>query len=293
MAINPYFSFAQNDQKLIDELTIETIKVTGQNIYYIPREYVQINSILGEDIRSKFENAYVLEAYIQTVFSFDGQADVISKFGVIITDRATIQISKTRFRQEIMTRHPEILRPREGDLIYFPLSGSLFEINKMEDEIPFYQLGALTTYTLTLEAFVYSHEEFETGMDVIDQVATDRNDFIRKLSLVGINGGSYRVGEEVKHTGYTAVVHDFIRGLSYSTLYVYDEQGTYIPGITLVGSYTNAGYTGFGSTYTNTKVPTDPVRERSDGDNVDFDFLRAKENLFDFTDTDPFSEGHY
>lgn len=293
MATNPYFKEYIGEQTLLDDLTVEVIKTMGRDMIYIPREYVNRDLVFGEDTISQFKDTYTIEMYIQNVTAFGGQMNIINKFGINITDRVTLQVSKTRFDQQIYANDNNLRTPREGDLIYFPLSGTLFEINKMEDEIPFYQLGALTTYTLTLEAFVYSHEEFETGMDIIDQVATDRKDFVRKLSLVGITGGSYRVGEEVTQNGYTAVVHDFVRGLSYSTLYVYDEQGTYVPGVTLVGQYTNAGYTGFGSTYTNTIIPTDPVRERSDGDNVDFDFLRAKSDLFDFTDTDPFSEGHY
>ena len=120
MATNPFFKYSKLDQKLIDDLTIETIKVTGVDILYIPREYFKLDNILGEDIQSKFTKAYTLECYVQTVLSFDGQADVISKFGVLITDRMTIQVSKTRFRQEIYAKDSEIIRPREGDLIYFP-----------------------------------------------------------------------------------------------------------------------------------------------------------------------------
>ena len=293
MAVNPFFKFSKLDQKLIDDLTIETIKVTGQDVYYLPREYFKLDNILGEDIQSKFRNAHTIEAYIQTVLAFDGQADVISKFGVMITDRMTIQISKTRFKQEIGSKYTDILRPREGDLIYFPLSGTIFEINKMEDEIPFYQLGALTTYTLTLEAFVYSHEEFNTGIDVLDDATKDRKSYVNKILLTGINGGQYSHGEYVIHSGYTATVHDFVKGYSYSYLYVIDQDGTYVNGLTLSGIDSGAGYTGFSSSYTTTIIPTDPVKERSDGDNVDFESERSKKDLFDFTETDPFSEGHY
>jgi len=129
MAVNSYFKFAQADQKLLDDLTIETIKVTGQEVFYIPREYFKLDRILGEDIQSKFLSSYQIEAYIATIFKFDGQQDIITKYGIMNTDRMTIQISKTRFEYEIKRKKPEILKPREGDLIYFPLSGSIFEIN--------------------------------------------------------------------------------------------------------------------------------------------------------------------
>jgi hypothetical protein len=293
MATNPFFKYSNLDQKLIDDLTIETIKVTGIDILYIPREYFKLDNILGEDIQSKFTKAYQLECYVQTVLSFDGQADVISKFGVMITDRMTIQVSKTRFKQEIYSKDSLIVRPREGDLVYFPLSGTIFEINKLEDEIPFYQLGALTTYTLTLEAFVYSHEEFNTGIDILDNATNDRKSYVSRILLKGIQGGNYLPGEYVNHSGYTATVQQFTKGFSYSYMYVFDEVGTYVNGITLSGALSGAGYTGFNRSVTTTIIPTDPVKDRSDGDNVDFDNERAKKDLFDFTETDPFSEGKY
>lgn len=293
MATNPYFKFAQQDQKLLDDLTVETIKVTGQDIFYIPREYFKIDRILGEDVQSKFLSSYPIEAYILTIFKFDGQQDIITKYGIMNTDRMSIQIAKTRFAFEITNKKPEIVKPREGDLIYFPLSESIFEINKMEDEIPFYQLGALTTYTLTLELFTYSQEEFDTGITEVDSATEGRKDFIRQINLAGINGGNYVVGELVSHIGYTASVHNFYKGFTLSTLLVHDEEGTFVSGLTLSGQISGAGYTSFGATYTNTIIMTDPVREESDGDNLDFDRERAKKELFDFTFKDPFSDGKY
>jgi hypothetical protein len=293
MAVNPYFKFAQGDQKLLDNLTIETIKVTGQEVYYIPREYFKLDRILGEDIESKFLSSYQIEAYILTVFKFDGQQDIITKYGIMNTDRMTIQISKTRFEYEIKRKKPEILKPREGDLIYFPLSGSIFEINKIEDEIPFYQLGAINTYTLTLELFTYSQEEFETGIEEIDSATSGRSEFVSVIFLNGINGGNYIIGEIVSQIGYTANVHEFVKGITFSKLSVMDEKGQYSIGLTLTGQISNAGYTGFSIEQTNIIIPTDPVRDGSDGDNLDFEKERAKKDIFDFTFKDPFSKGEY
>jgi hypothetical protein len=293
MAVNSYFKFAQADQKLLDDLTIETIKVTGQEVFYIPREYFKLDRILGEDIQSKFLSSYQIEAYIATIFKFDGQQDIITKYGIMNTDRMTIQISKTRFEYEIKRKKPEILKPREGDLIYFPLSGSIFEINKVEDEVPFYQLGTVNTYTLTLELFTYSQEEFDTGIEKIDSATEGRSEFVSKIFLYGINGGNYVIGETVSQVGYTANVHDFSKGLTFSTLLVMNEKGTYVTGATLSGDISNAGYTGFGITAINTIIVTDPVRDESDGDNLDFERERAKKDLFDFTFKDPFSKGQY
>lgn len=293
MATNPFFKFSKLDQKLVEDLTVETIKVTGQDILYIPREYFKEDQIFGEDIQSRFNKAYKLEVYIQNVFAFDGQMDVVTKFGVIITDRMTIQLAKRRFNEEIRSREPEILRPREGDLIYFPFSGTIFEINRLEDEIPFYQLGTLTCYTLTLETFSYSHEEFNTGVAEIDSATKERQSFVRKYKLLGINSGSYIPGEYVVQQGYTATVQEFKRGLTLSDLFVFDEVGTYISGATLEGFSSSAGYTALYTELTNTIVQTDPIRESSDGDNADFERNRLEDSLFNLDETDPFSEGQY
>jgi hypothetical protein len=293
MATNPFFKYAGNDQRLLDDLTVETIKVTGLDVYYLPREYFKLDRILGEDIQSKFLSSFAIEAYINTIFKFDGQQDIITKYGIMITDRMIIQIAKKRFYNEITKVKPEILYPREGDLIYFPLSNSIFEINKMDDEVPFYQLGSLTTFTLTLELFTYSYEEFDTGIDTVDEVTNDRRDYVRQFNLVGILGGDYSVGEYVTQTGYTASVHEFSKGLTYSVLYVMDEKGTFVQGTTFSGQNSGAGYTAFSTALTKVIIATDPIRDESDGDGLDFERERSKKNLFDFTENDPFSEGKY
>lgn len=293
MPVNPYFQYSSNDQKLLDELTVETIKVTGREMYYIPREYFKIDRILGEDIRSKFKSSYAIECYLVSVYKFDGQMDLITKYGIMNTDRATIQIAKTRFQQIITSKNPNIVRPREGDIIFFPESDSIFEINKMEDETPFYQLGKLTTFTMSLELFTYSQEEFDTGIDKLDEATSGRRDFVRLLLLKGIGGGDYVVGETITHSGYTASVHDFIKGITNSTLYVMDEKGTLNYGVTLTGEFSNAGYTAYFASYTNTIIPTDPVRDESDGDNLDFERERARKDIFNLNEKDPFSKGEY
>ena len=126
MATNPFFRDSTAEQRLVNDLTIETIRSMGRDMIYIPRNYVNIDELFGEDIQNKFTDAYTIEMYIKNVMQFDGQADVISKFGINITDRVTLILSRTRFQQEVTTKDSEIVYPRVGDLVYFPLSGSLF-----------------------------------------------------------------------------------------------------------------------------------------------------------------------
>lgn len=173
MATNSYFNHSNNkcQQSMIESLTIEAIKMFGADLVYIPRNIVERDELFGEDIVTRFSDHHIIEMYIETVDGFEGGQDVLAKFGLQIVDQATFVVAKRRFEEVV----PELKRPNEGDLIYFPLSKTMFEINHVEHENPFYQLGKLYTYKLTVEAFTYSHEEFDTGLDNIDQINDDRS----------------------------------------------------------------------------------------------------------------------
>ena len=173
MATNFYFDHYQNrpEQNLYEDLTIESIKMYGIDLIYIPRNILERDGIFGEDIVTKFSANHMIEMYVETVDGFEGGQDVLAKFGLQIVDQATFIVAKRRFNEVISN----LKRPTEGDLIYFPLSNTLFEINHVEHENPFYQVGKLFSYKLTVEAFTYSHEEFDTGLDNIDQINDDRS----------------------------------------------------------------------------------------------------------------------
>lgn len=313
MATNPYFRTydSKTEQRLIDELTIETIKAMGRDVVYIPRDYLVIDNIFGEDPESKFSEGFPIEAYMVNVDRFEGNRDVITKFGIEITDRLSIQISKTRFEEEIFSKRNEIYKPRAGDLIYLPLSKSLFEINYVEDELPFYQLGGLTTYTLTLELFTYSGETINTGITEIDVVEDDRKTYAQ-LAYVFLDAitGSNRIfdGELVfqvlGETGSdsilsaatsTATAIDFIRGVTRSELYFTGLSGPISYGITqsIKGSVSGAEYYMKGVTAVTSDIvlAKDPKTGTTvpDNESVQTEAL----HIFDFTDIDPFSEGNY
>jgi hypothetical protein len=176
---NLYFNnhaFTQ-EQNLIEDLIIESIKIYGIEVYYMPRTLVKEDMLFGEDTLSKFEGAYPVEMYIKSVDGFTGDGDFLSKFGLEIRDEMVLTVARRRFGEEI---NPEdttpvnetegIARPSEGDLIYFPLNGKVFEIKFVEHEAIFYQMGSLQTFDLTLELFEYSHEQINTGVTDIDAI---------------------------------------------------------------------------------------------------------------------------
>jgi hypothetical protein len=170
MAINPYFYNNENEQNLVEDVTIEIIKATGQDCLYIPREYLEIDKIFGEDPGSSFTKTYPIEMYLVSYKGFEG-TDIITQFGIEIKDKVNLVVARKRFREEITYRNTSITRPREGDLIFFPTSKSLFEINFVEHENPFYPLGKLYSYSITAELFTYSYEKIDTTVDSVDTVA--------------------------------------------------------------------------------------------------------------------------
>ena len=189
--LNPFFQQgSKTEQSLIQDLINEQLRMYGVEVYYIPRKYATTNTIIKEVIESKFDNAYPLEAYVNTYEGYEGQGTILSKFGVQPLDDLTLTISKERFETYI-TPLTESLpnielasRPKEGDLVYFPLGDRLFEIKFVEHEKPFYQLQKNYVYELTCELFRYEDEILDTGVTEIDDNVADEG-YIQTLTLVG------------------------------------------------------------------------------------------------------------
>lgn len=169
MAKNFYFENYSNsmEQDLIENLIIESIKIHGIEVYYMPRKIEAKDDLLNEDDLSTFNDAYLVEMYIRNIDSFEGEGDFLSKFGLQIRDSMTLTVAIRTFDAEV-NRYTEEVRPNEGDVIYFPLNGKMFEVMHVEHEAIFYQMGNLQTYDLRVELFEFSGERFQTGVDEID-----------------------------------------------------------------------------------------------------------------------------
>ena len=183
MPTNFYFqsgltSGTTNEQRLIEDLIIESLKIYGQDIYYLPRTQVATDNIFDEDTLSQFNQAYPLEMYIQNVDGFEGQGELFTKFGIEIRDQATFVLSKRRWEQMVQTSGGVFsleARPSEGDLLFFPLTGSMLEIKLVEFQNPFYQLSKINVFNLQCETFEYSSEVINTGVAVIDNIYAEQN----------------------------------------------------------------------------------------------------------------------
>ncbi|MGA1047354.1 MAG: hypothetical protein ACO3UU_05050 [Minisyncoccia bacterium] len=175
MATNHYFQSGipmgiRPESHLHEDLIIECLKIYGFDVYYLNRESVNEDLILNEDPLNKFTSAYQIEMYLENVDGFGGDGALMSKFGLEIRDTATFLVSRRRWDLEIGRSGNAILtnRPSEGDLIYFPLTKSYFEIRKVVATNPFFQVGQLYVYRLECELYQYSSEEISTQDSTID-----------------------------------------------------------------------------------------------------------------------------
>ena len=198
MALNPFFlQGSSSEQRLTQDLINEHLKIYGVEVTYIPRKYVNTKSIIEEVQSSKFDDNFAIEAYVNNFDGYGGAGDVLTKFGMSLKDEVTLTISKERFEDFISpflaanddgTDQSEVTlstRPREGDLVYFPLGQRLFEIKFVEHEDPFYQLGKNYVFQLKCELFEYEDEVIDTSIDAIDTQVQDEG-YITTLRLVGL-----------------------------------------------------------------------------------------------------------
>ena len=192
MALNPHFlQGSRGEQRLIQSLVNEHLKIYGVEVTFIPRKFVNQATIIEEVQASKFDDNFLIEAYVDTYDGYAGAGDVLTKFGMSLRDEVTLTISKERFEEFIapfMSADDDIVlasRPREGDLVFFPLGQRLFEIKFVEHEEPFYQLGSTYVYKLKCELFEYEDEVIDTSIEAIDTQVEDVG-YIATLKLVGI-----------------------------------------------------------------------------------------------------------
>lgn len=293
MATNFFFHNYQNSQEqlLIEDLIIESIRIYGLDMYYVPRTTVSYDNILNEDSNRSYGKAIPIELYIKNVDGFGGDGDFLSKFNIEIRDQITFTVARRVFEEEITTELDTLIRPREGDLIYFPLNKKIFEIRFVEHEAIFYQMGALQTYDLKCELFEYSNERMDTGIADIDSLeyrygqtfniyVTDTTDaFIKGETIQQTTPDGYTMSAELfsiaantfTSNAYTLEIGRFSNGGD--PLYT-----TFIANTAVVGANSAASGT----------VQGEPT-EQSDGDNAYFESEGAA--IIDFTERDPFSEG--
>lgn len=174
---NPYFNnfYSANEQKLVDDLVVESIRMYAHGMYYLPKKLNNFDDIYGEDAISSYVSSFLIDIYIRSFDSYQGDGVFLSKFNLEIRDTVTVSVAKRTFEETVTDFDNTIVRPREGDLIYMPVDGRIYQITFVSKTPVFYQFGAFQFYEMTLEMFEHSSEVFNTGLAFIDQIYTNTN----------------------------------------------------------------------------------------------------------------------
>jgi len=287
MPTNTYFrNFdARNEQELLHSLVTESIQIYGHDVNYIPRTLVNTDTILGEDSISEYKDAYSIEMYIKSVDGFEGEGDLVSKFGLEIRDQIVFSVARRAFEGLDIG-----VRPKEGDLIYFPLTEKLFQIMFVEHETPFYQTGALPTFDLTCELFTYSDEKLDTGVEEVD-VIEQKQSLVRTFELESVSG-TFTEGETV--TGGTSSKTAEVARWDSSTSYLYliNLTGNFSVGEIITGADSLA--TGTYSVAQSTVETAETLQTIDDSTSTQVSsnkqFEIDADSVFDFSESNPFGE---
>ena len=296
MATNLHFSQkVHGEQNLYEDIVIESLKMYGQDVYYLPRTIVHEDRIFGDDVPSKFSSSYKVEMYIENLEGFDGEGDLFTKFGVEIRDQATFVVARRRWAATVNRYDNNINsdRPKEGDLVYLPLSNSMFQIMAVEHEQPFYQLSNLSVFKLRCELFEYNDEDLDTNIAAIQDIE-ESYAYEYQLTLDSASGG-FTLGETVNQTFADGVImrgevsrwsdSDNLLGL----IHVGADDGLYhgfIPGRQVVGTL-DLDVLGAKSVATVSSVIEDNQISQNE-QNADFSTLGA--SFLDFSESNPFGD---
>ncbi|MGA1047752.1 MAG: hypothetical protein ACO3UU_07060 [Minisyncoccia bacterium] len=203
MATNFYFQSGipggrSSEQLLMEDIIIECLKIYGFDVYYIPRTSVNEDLVLNEDPLQKYDNAFPLEMYMSNVTGFEGEGDLLSKFGVEIRDTATFIVSRRRWDEIVAKSGAAQITPRpaEGDVLYFPLTSSFFEIKRVETRDPFFQVGKLYVFKLECELMQFSSERFDTNISEINDAAAEESLSITDYELLMEDSSKFLIEAE-------------------------------------------------------------------------------------------------
>ena len=221
MALNPFFlQGSKSEQNLVQQLINEQLRMYGVEIIYMPRQYLSNKDIIRENILAKFDDNFAIEAYVANYQGFGGAGDILTKFGVQAKDELSLILSKERYEDFIspfLVGDPDVIlstRPAEGDLIYFPLTDTIYEIKFVEHEVEFYQLNKTYVYELRCEVFEYEDEIIDTGVEEVDDNFLSRG-YAVKLTLVGI--GSTATAITSLRTGSVTDIYINDSGINYTS----------------------------------------------------------------------------
>ena len=286
MATNQYFNHHGTntpENRLIENLMIESIKTYGIDVYYLPRTLNNEDTLLGEDASASFDSVHTIEMYIKNVEGFEGEGDFIAKWGLQIKDQITFTVAKRRFRELGLTTDGRAKIPHEGDLIYFPTTSALFQIMFVEDEAIFYQTGDIQSYDMMCEMFMYSDQKFNTGIDTIDSIERTHSYSINFTMDTG--SGNYTVGETVYQGASLAAATVKGEVASWNAtdklLNLINMTGNFSGTVNIIGDSSSASYS-----ISSFDAQSSAANTAASSTNVEIE--AAADAIIDFTEGNPF-----
>ena len=235
MPVNHYFQGGNGigndaEKRLHEDLIIEGLKIYVLDNFYLPRSLVNKDLVLGEDILSKFDQSYMIEMYMETTEGFAGEQELVSKFGLEIREDTTFVIAKRRWQNQVDNKATTIVEGKlnEGDLIYVFLMNSFFEIQFVEDQEPFFQLGNLPVYKMRCTRFEYSSEKLDTGRPEID-VAEDRLSIDQLQHQLTLEDGG---GILLEDSDLTLKTHNFLLAETHEAINLATQTRDYVDNVT-------------------------------------------------------------
>lgn len=284
MARNNYFKVSSRESNLFEQLVAEQVKIYGFDVHYIFRKFQKLDQLFGEDPISKFDKSFQIEMFVSNYEFFESQNKIIDKFGINLQDSLILMVSKKRFTEEA-SKYGTIDSPQEGDLIFFPEYGGLYEIKYVGARNSYF------AYELSCELFRYSGEELDTKIKEVDKIENDLVTPVRKLTLSG-TGHSFYEGEVVyqgaseSNSTYKATVLNFNPLIN--ALELRSEIGGISAALPIKGVNSGA-CAAFGS-----DVMTEKNYLETHADDTDLlELERKTNNIIDFSEKDPFSEGNF
>ena len=288
MTTNVYFSKGTpNEQHLYEDLAIEAIQIYGHDVFYIPRTLVNKDELFGESALSRFDDAYGIEMWMETQEGYEGEKELVSRFGLEIRDETTFVVSRRRWDNTVSNDANLIVssRPDEGDLVYMPTVKKLFEISFVDHDDPFYQVDNLPVYKLYCRTFEYSSEVLDTGIDAIDAIETKRSTDFLGFEILAEQSNTYNEKIGFEH----GTVYEFGDGdilLEDGTSFVLGENETGTEAIILESS--DDYYTfvviqeAFSLATQDTQSENEWFEDRATG--------KIGEAVLDFTESNPFGD---
>ena len=268
-----------NEQNLLQDLMVESIQIFGHDVSYLPRTKNNVDNIYGEDPTSSFESAYPIEMYIKNTDGFEGEGAFVGRFGLEIREQITFSVARRTWDGQGIS-----VRPLEGDLIWMPLTSKLFEIQFVEHQAVFYQMGKLPVYDLSCELFEYSDEDIDTGIKAIDQVEIDNAYSVEYV--YSANSGVFTTDEIVTGTNSraTATVLQLSTSGSESIIRLTNIVGTFSATEQITGGTS-------GTTANLSSTATEFAGDNSTANNKTIQ--TTADGIIDFTEGNPFSEGSF